>query len=106
MAREAPARDPPGSAMTLAQSTGAVHTPRMDLTLFTVAALVIYAWRAIRRTRGDWSGPIADVAEAPPDAEPIGRPRLNDDGLATFRLDLSAGSTAPVPPRRPSGRVP
>ncbi len=78
----------------------------MDLTLLTVAALMIYAWRAMRRTRGAWSGPIEDVGEAPPDAEPIGRPRLNDDGTGTFRLDLSSAGTAPVPPRRPSSRAP
>jgi hypothetical protein len=92
----------PGAArkMTLAPWSVGVHTPRMDLTLFTVAALIIYAWRAIRHTRGTWSGPIEDVEEAPPDAEPIGRHRLNDDGLGTFRLDLSQGGTDPVAPRR------
>ena len=78
----------------------------MDLTVVMVAALIVYAWRAMRRTRGAWSGPIANVGDAPPDAEPIARPRLNDDGLGTYRFDLSRGGAAPVAPRRTSVRGP
>jgi hypothetical protein len=81
----------------------------MDLPAFPVipaVLLIVYAWRAVRRTRGSWSGPLPDIGEAPPDAEPIVRPRLNDDGLVTFSLDLTPGRMAPVPPRRPSTRRP
>jgi hypothetical protein len=60
----------------------------MDLSTALVVALIVYAWRALRRTRGTWSGPIANVGDAPPDAEPIARPRLNDDGLATYSLHI------------------
>jgi hypothetical protein len=64
----------------------------MDLTAALGVALVVYAWRAIRRTRGTWSGPIPSVGEAPADAVPIARLRLQDDGLGTYRLDLPGSS--------------
>lgn len=72
----------------------------MDLSTVMVLALIVYAWRALRRTRGIWSGPIADVGDAPPDAEPIARPRLSDDGLATYYLHLP-----PADPAAPESRA-
>jgi hypothetical protein len=35
---------------------------------------------------------MSSVGDAPPGAEPIASPRLNDAGLGTYSLDLSGGS--------------
>jgi hypothetical protein len=64
----------------------------MDLSAALVVALIVYVWRALRRGRGSWSGPIPDVGTPPPDAEPIAQPNLNDDGLVTYSLVFSAPS--------------
>ena len=51
-------------------------------------ALLVAAWRWLRQpTHTDWeTGNLPDVADAPADAEPIVRPRLDDNGLATYTM--------------------
>jgi hypothetical protein len=61
----------------------------MDLSAALAVALIVYAWRALRRSRGSWSGPIPDVGTPPPDASPIAQPRFDDNGLATHSLVFS-----------------
>ncbi len=53
---------------------------------FLWLALLVAGWRWMTRRRAERShaGPLLDVADAPPDAEPVFRPRLDDNGLATY----------------------
>jgi hypothetical protein len=64
-------------------------------------ALIVAMWRYVRRQRrSTWTGPIPDVGSPPADARPIGRARYEDNGFATYWLELrpprldGAGSTA------------
>lgn len=63
--------------------------------LFLILALVKAAWRFAHRERPLTRGPLPEVGDAPASATAIASPRLNDDGLATYSLDL---------PRTASGR--
>jgi hypothetical protein len=68
---------------------------------FLWLALIVAAWRWVTRRRSDSNafGPVASVGDAPPDAEPLIRPRLDDNGLGTYSMV--------VPGRRPTvGRRP
>ena len=49
-----------------------------------IAVIVVGSVRAIRRIRRGMGGPIADVPDAPADAEPMARARYDDNGLATY----------------------
>lgn len=55
---------------------------------FLWLALLVAAWRWLRRpTHTEWeTGNLPDVADAAADAEPIVRPRLDDNGLATYTM--------------------
>lgn len=56
---------------------------------FLVLALVVMGLRRLRRERGRrrlFAGPLPDIADAPPDAQPMLTPRLDDNGLATFTM--------------------
>lgn len=54
---------------------------------FLVLALAVSAWRWLSSRRPRQAhGPLHDVGTAPPDAEPVLRPRLDDNGLATYSL--------------------
>jgi hypothetical protein len=65
---------------------------------FLWLALIVAAWRWVRRRRSGSNafGPLASVGDAPSDAEPLIRPRLDDNGLATYSMV--------VPRRAASGR--
>ena len=60
---------------------------------FPVALIVGVALLARGRTTNRW-GPIQSVVDAPASAEPIAPLRLNDNGLATYSLDLPATTDA------------
>jgi hypothetical protein len=50
-------------------------------------ALIVAAWRWMtRRPSTNVLGPLANVGDAPSDAEPVIRPRLDDNGLATYSV--------------------
>ena len=55
---------------------------------FLWLALLVAGWRWLRHpTAGAWaSGHLPDVPVAPADAEPLIRPRLDDNGLATYTM--------------------
>jgi hypothetical protein len=55
---------------------------------FLWLALLVMALRWLRHpTARTWaSGPLPDVPDAPADAEPLFRPRLDDNGLATYTM--------------------
>lgn len=57
-------------------------------------ALVVAVWRWLTRRRSGVNtfGPLPDVGDAPADAEPIIRPRLDDNGLATFSMVVPAAA--------------
>lgn len=59
---------------------------------FLWIALVVTGWRWLRRRRSRRPlGPIPRVGHAPPDAQPIIRPRLDDNGLATYSFRFPDG---------------
>ena len=60
----------------------------LDLTAALVVALVVFAWRVGRRRSRDGAGTLPSVSDAPPGADPITTPRLNDNGLGTYSLNL------------------
>lgn len=55
---------------------------------FLWLALLVAAWRWLTRrpVARRPSGPLPDVGNAPLDAEPVVRPRLDDNGLATYSM--------------------
>lgn len=56
---------------------------------FLWLALAVAAWRWVARDRRQgqgFAGPLPDVGDAPADAEPMIRPRLDDNGLATYTM--------------------
>ena len=61
---------------------------------FLWLALLVAAWRWLRRpTHTEWeTGNLPDVADAAADAEPIVRPRLDDNGLATYTMVIPSES--------------
>jgi len=61
-----------------------------DLTAALVVALAVAAWRFGRRRSRSQTGAMQSVGDAPPHAEPITWPRLNDNGVGTYSLDLPA----------------
>jgi hypothetical protein len=70
---------------------------------FLWIALLVAAWRWLghRRSRPTL-GPMPNVGDAPPDAEPMIRPRLDDNGLATFSF---AFPDRPAPPASEPGKA-
>ena len=61
---------------------------------FLWIALLVTAWRWLTRRRsGGTTGALPNVGDAPSTAEPIARPELDDNGLATYSLNLR--DTAP-----------
>jgi hypothetical protein len=78
---------------------------------FLWIALLVTAWRWLthRRSRPTL-GPMPNVGDAPPGAEPMIRPRLDDNGLATYSFAFpdrpAPGASEPgnsTRPRRSSG---
>lgn len=55
---------------------------------FLYLALAVSAWRFLRRRSRPETEWVSTVGDAPVDAAPIAVNRLNDDGLATYHLDL------------------
>lgn len=54
---------------------------------FLWLALLVTAWRWLTRRRSPApSGPLPDIGDAPPQAQPIVRLRLDDNGLATYSM--------------------
>jgi hypothetical protein len=55
---------------------------------FLLLALLVAAlrWLTRRRAPAGPTEPLPDVGDAPLDAEPIIRPRLDDNGLATYTM--------------------
>jgi hypothetical protein len=49
-------------------------------------ALAIWVVRWLRHPHGPATSPLPDVGDAPADAEPVIRPRLDDTGLATYSM--------------------
>lgn len=70
------------------------------LSSFLLLALLIMGWRWWRtvRKRSPFGGTLPDVGDAPSDAEPMFRPQLDDNGLATFSSLLPSGGPAPHEP--------
>ena len=60
---------------------------------FLWLALIVAAWRGLthRRSGSSAFGPLTSVGDAPSDAEPILRPRLDDNGLATYSMVVPVG---------------
>lgn len=75
---------------------------------FLWLALIVAAWRGLtrRRSRSSAFGPLASVGDAPSDAAPVIRPRLDDNGLATYSLVIPrrAVSARRALARRPTQR--
>lgn len=67
---------------------------------FLWLALLVAAWRWLRQpAHADWeTGRLPDIADAPADAEPIVRPRLDDNGLATYTMVIPRESERPGRP--------
>ena len=60
---------------------------------FLWIALAVKGWRWLTGAHSSTAqDPLPNVDDAPPDAEPVFRPSLDDNGLATFSL---------TPPTRP-----
>lgn len=49
-------------------------------------ALIAAAVRWLRRPHGPATTPLPEVGDAPADAEPLIRPRLDDNGLGTYSM--------------------
>lgn len=72
---------------------------------FLWLALIVAAWRWLtRRPSTNVTGPLADVGDAPSDAEPVMRPRLDDNGLATYSV-VVPGRGHKVGSRSPARRA-
>jgi hypothetical protein len=67
---------------------------------FLWLALLVAAWRWLRQpAHTGWeTGSLPDVADAPADAEPIVRPRLDDNGLATYTMVIPREAERPGEP--------
>lgn len=72
---------------------------------FLWLALIVGAWRwaTRRRSSSNAFGPLASVGDAPPGAEPVIRPRLDDNGLATYSM-VVPGRAVGARRRSPAGR--
>jgi hypothetical protein len=56
---------------------------------FLLIALLVTAWRWLTRRRSPGAiGAMPNVGDAPSTAKPIVRPELDDNGLATYSLNL------------------
>lgn len=76
----------------------------IDLTAALFVALVvllIVGLRKIGTSRTRSRGRLQDVGDAPPSAEPIATPRLDDIGLGTYSLDVAADADQAPPDERP-----
>jgi hypothetical protein len=60
----------------------------MELFAALVVFLSVATWTFARRRRTNPFGPLPEVGDAPPGAEPLGSWRAADDGLWTYWLDL------------------
>jgi hypothetical protein len=65
---------------------------------FLWLALIVGAWRLVTRRRSGRNafGPLASVGDAPSDAEPMNRPRLDDNGLATYTMVVPVDHAEPA----------
>lgn len=54
--------------------------------LWLVLIVMGVRWLARRRSRSPGSGRLPNVPDAPTDATPLIRPRLDDNGLGTYTL--------------------
>jgi hypothetical protein len=65
---------------------------------FLWLALIVAAWRWLtRRQSGNGAlGPLTSVDDAPSDAEPMIRPRLDDNGLVTYSMVIPVGQEEPA----------
>lgn len=62
---------------------------------FLWLALLVAALRWLRHPHTAWqTGDMPDVADAPADATPLARPRLEDNGLGTYSMVLPRASEA------------
>ena len=62
---------------------------RLDLTAALAVAIVVGAWRLARWRRARPHGPLPEVPDAPPSAEPIAMTRWNADGIGTYTHFIS-----------------
>lgn len=53
---------------------------------FLWLALAVAVWRWLRHPHGPSTRPLPNVGDAPAGAEPLIRPRLDDNGLATYSM--------------------
>lgn len=65
---------------------------------FLWLALIVAAWRWLtRRQSGSGAfGPLESVGDAPSEAEPLIRPRLDDNGLATYSMVVPVDQAEPT----------
>jgi hypothetical protein len=65
---------------------------------FLWLALIVGGWRWLTRRRSGSSafGPLTSVGDAPSDAEPLIRPRLDDNGLATYSMVVPVDQAEPA----------
>ena len=73
----------------------------IDLTAALAVALVVGVWLLARQRTHGRRGPLPNVVDAPPSAEPIAPLRMNDNGLGTYSLDLPATPDAMASEGRP-----
>jgi hypothetical protein len=71
---------------------------------FLWLALIVAAWRWFRHPTAHTfaSNDLPDVANAPADAEPVIRPRLDDNGLATYTMVVPRAGEESYPTTGPS----
>lgn len=60
----------------------------IDLTPALAVALAVGAWQVLHWRRRANVGALPEVGDAPPGAEPIAAPRLDDNGLGAYSLEL------------------
>ena len=64
--------------------------------VLVAAAIIVMIVRQLPRVLRDMRGPVPDVGEAPPDAEPIALNLPNDDGLFTWSLRMRDDGPPPA----------
>jgi hypothetical protein len=62
----------------------------LELTAALVVFLGLIVWRAAHRQRSKEVGPLPDVGEAPPSADPVLVWRYNDDGFTRYLAEVPA----------------
>lgn len=60
----------------------------MELTAAMFVAFLVAAWRMVRGRPRTATGPLPDVGDAPPGAEPIARYRPFNDGLGAYWMEF------------------